>query len=56
VKILGNKNLKDAAIDLDDHYFKSCTLIGCTLSRLCLACAASSLEDVFLSFLNGSKK
>ena len=31
MKIIANQDLKDAAIDLDDHYFESCTLIGCTL-------------------------
>jgi hypothetical protein len=32
VKVMANQELKDTAIDLDDHYFKGCTLIGCTLT------------------------
>ena len=31
MKVIANQDLKDAAIDLDDHSFENCTLIGCTL-------------------------
>ncbi len=31
MKTIVDQDLKDAAIHLDDHYFKGCTLIGCTL-------------------------
>ena len=31
MQVIANQDLKDAAIDLDDHYFENCTLIGCTL-------------------------
>ena len=32
MKIIVDQDLKDAAIDLDNHHFKGCTLIGCTLT------------------------
>jgi hypothetical protein len=32
VKAIVDQDLKDTTIDLDDHYLKGCTLIGCTLT------------------------
>ncbi len=32
MKIIVDQDLKDAAIALDNHHFKGCTLIGCTLT------------------------
>ncbi len=32
MKTIVDQDLKDATIHLDNHYFKGCTLIGCTLT------------------------
>jgi hypothetical protein len=32
MNFIADQHLEDAAIDLDDHYFRSCTFIGCTLT------------------------
>ncbi len=32
MKVISNQDLKNAVINLDDHSFDSCTLIGCTLT------------------------
>ena len=32
MKTIVDQDLKDAAIALDNHHFKGCTLIGCTLT------------------------
>jgi hypothetical protein len=31
MKVIANQVLKNAVINIDDHSFDSCTLIGCTL-------------------------
>ncbi len=31
MKIIANQILKNAVINIDDHYFENCTFTGCTL-------------------------
>jgi hypothetical protein len=32
MNVVADQHLEDAAVDLDNHYFRSCTFIGCTFT------------------------